>query len=1048
MPSFLRHGAYAPLVRLPTETTAGILKYLPQRDLRRAAATCRRIRSVALSCCGLCLTLGLHCPDISTVRGVRLDDALDHASAHGLPVDLEIDCICRFASEWHTESDLLELVESAVPLLVRFKLWFAKPDCHYDVVDEILSDPAPNLRELTTNCLSSSPEDLLFGRAPRLTTLVLGTRLEFDCAVPAFSAVRDLAIELGDMPVDIPLAVLFPVLQRLAIYSKSPRSRYSRAPNLRGLNLSRLMMQVRYPENNLLSSLAAHIAFAEITHICLYGTDFDWPPYPAVLDGMTGDIDVRVHGFDHWSEMTLFFPDLQRWRTSWFDIFWEPDDDRHPLQELAGMASRLRSLRLDAIHLHGLWALGCPLPALQFLHIDLASKTEAGSAPTLYSLYCDMYVEGSAQHDNINSPTPDIENEGSWVHCGCLNEVRIVAAHSVPVAVKSLEFALLGLALGQKDRESSARAKLVLSGVTFSGQVQHDLLDQVFSAVDLRELAECDFDGDRWNVCLDRAGSDIPWKEQYLYSYSPFLYLPEDDLRCAAGTSRHLRTVALQNAGLCRNSSRLREVIEYIRSEHLTLDLAVDCFFLPKTEQISFVSACLADALPYLAKLSVVFFRGFPAETYAALRQPAPQLRELSMRGSPDAVLDAVVPAAALFPIDLLSNTAPRLTTLELHDLFLSAPMDIFKRVRTLSVTYASAIPRLDFSWHFPAVRDLEIRCVASRVLPGEPPALDFRGTALNRLTLEAGPSLMLELDQQLAHSSRVIPVVLRSCEPGKWGASTWETFTETLNMRILRVRYDKAEAAVVSSGLKLCRIHWLDYYEETNNSVFHCPLLVEFKILANRLVYIRIDTRFVPELLDFGCTMPVLRRLQLDLDGDENTIWPPYHEDVDEDDDIDSVDPLFATRTCIATTYSYIHCAQIPQRSITFEHVRLPLESYLQHWLTSASVHAVQEIVSSETRRGRMTGYEPHETVGRVGAEWGADARGRAGPAAIVEPGHRRAGAAERKRSANGEDTRVYVRVQAAHNRRGLMRRSRTNVLVAVLSSTDCKRKDTLWEP
>lgn len=171
---------------------------------------------------------------------------------------------------------------------------------------------------------------------------MLGSPAQFD---PEVLGVRDLTLELDNTTLDLPLASLFPSLKRLFTYPKSLQGSTAIAPDFCGLHLEQLRMGLRAADSAFLSLIQGQMTFSDIRHICLYGEGFEWPSHLAVLDGMTGAIDVRVHGFAHWSEMVVFFPDVQHRRSTWFYIFWEPEGDYHPLQSLPGLASRcVRSL--------------------------------------------------------------------------------------------------------------------------------------------------------------------------------------------------------------------------------------------------------------------------------------------------------------------------------------------------------------------------------------------------------------------------------------------------------------------------------------------------------------------------------------------------------------------------------------------------------------------------------------------------------------------------------------------------------------------------------
>ncbi|EJD44418.1 hypothetical protein AURDEDRAFT_125228 [Auricularia subglabra TFB-10046 SS5] len=385
-------------------------------------------------------------------------------------------------------------MDLALPVLIRLKLWFRMPVLHHDIIDEILREPAVNLRELTTNFLPVDTDNLFSGQSPMLTTLSLATALP-EYTVHAFSAVRNVTIELAHIPVETPLAAIFPSLRRLFIYTDLPGSTTAGIPDLRGLRLDALRMQISDTEDNLVLPMETQRVFPEIRHICFYGMGFDWPSHPAFMHGITGDLDVRVHGSQSWSEMTVYSSDVGFWRSSWFTLEGTISECSHPLSsDIDGFTSRIRTLRLDLCHLDALWSISPPLSALHSLRIDISDVYNIPSP------YCEMNDEMPALLATGAGVAALFSDNTAWLQCAALDEVLLVSTHPAPALVKSREVALLGFALGGRAR----RPKLVLAGLSFTGEDCRDLLDQVFSAVELRDFPGWEWDGGHWSVCLDQ----------------------------------------------------------------------------------------------------------------------------------------------------------------------------------------------------------------------------------------------------------------------------------------------------------------------------------------------------------------------------------------------------------------------------------------------------------------------------------------------------------------------------------------------------------------
>ncbi|EJD44408.1 hypothetical protein AURDEDRAFT_166498 [Auricularia subglabra TFB-10046 SS5] len=224
----------------------------------------------------------------------------------------------------------------------------------------------------------------------------------------------------------------------------------------------------------------------------------------------------------------------------------------------------------------------------------------------------------------------------------------------------------------------------------------------------------------------------------------------------------------------------------------------------------------------------------------------------------------------------------------------------------------------------FPSVCDLSITCRAN-FAEDTSPLIDFRGLNLRRLDAEIDTNdpginelLLSEIDEQLAVSSPAVPVVRRYCTWGMWGQSAWDRVSETLNMRV-HGTHDRTEADVIMMDSRLCRVHWFDYRDQAEWDMGE-PL-DELSFLADRLAYVRIQNHYLPGFLQFRCRMPVLRCLQLDLDGpvECNMVWPPYHNDVCYTDFcLDDVDQLSMTFDAGSERLHHLPCPVLDELVIT----------------------------------------------------------------------------------------------------------------------------------
>ncbi|EJD44429.1 hypothetical protein AURDEDRAFT_166518 [Auricularia subglabra TFB-10046 SS5] len=409
-------------------------------------------------------------------------------------------------------------------------------------------------------------------------------------------------------------------------------------------------------------------------------------------------------------------------------------------------------------------------------------------------------------------------------------------------------------------------------------------------------------------------------------------YLTESELRRVARTSRRLRAVALAHTSFCvrfafsndslqqnRSWDDLQAVTAYVSAHRLRLDLLIYYCEVPEPSKAAVLVGCLEEALSHLVKLSLEFTKPVPAELLSALGLPAPQLRHLRFEcyydGHPP-------PPLQVIPSDIFGRQCGKLMSLSLRDVALPSPGTVaaFARIRHVVVNYPRLIIATNVAAHFPAVRDLTTIC-AGGDCEDVSPVFNLRGLSLERLTAkiktggELCDKLLSEIDEQLAAFTYVVPVVRRYHSGDLWRETVWKD-SEMLNMRV-HENCGWTEAAIISTSRNVCRMNWLFYRCESEFEM--SEPLDGHRVLANRLVYVRVEDRFLAGFLQFRFTMPVLRRLQIDFDGFRNMVWPPYHNEECYDGwSLDEIDRLSSQFDPGSKLLHYLPCPTLDELVIT----------------------------------------------------------------------------------------------------------------------------------
>ncbi|EJD50243.1 hypothetical protein AURDEDRAFT_182629 [Auricularia subglabra TFB-10046 SS5] len=483
---------------LPFDILHLLLGFLPQTDLRKAAAASRTFREAAKQ-----TGLHIHRKIMWHHRhGVQREidtflEVLEYALAEDCRLSLLVICLFSHSIErmkfiftgfLDTVELLATCISKALPIMTFLRI--SVSDYFRDALDVALCHPAPHIRTFEINyhaivgglrqtLLVPLPAALFAGDAPKLRRVSLEHVALRSDPIPTFCRVVHAQLRYDDVLPAIRVARHFPELTSLYIeyLRESVADSISSGLNLSGLSLAALTIDTN--DENLRSHVAQELDLGSIGTVEDFRTastypevcKWDWTMRAEDCTGLAAAItgDARTAEADDEDVDIVVSSQL---RTGWRRAFRIPGWSLSKPYPLLGQGTGLVSLCIENVFIGGLLESGISLSALRELLINLRASGRYATMiwPLAWGIKLDEGQGGEAQ-GLYNVPCPRLET------------LTIAAVYGAPMQVKLSEVAQLGTALGQLKRRDGGRARLILRGVS----LQVPSLDQMFSSV--QELA-------------------------------------------------------------------------------------------------------------------------------------------------------------------------------------------------------------------------------------------------------------------------------------------------------------------------------------------------------------------------------------------------------------------------------------------------------------------------------------------------------------------------------------------------------------------------------
>ncbi|KZV81387.1 hypothetical protein EXIGLDRAFT_731354 [Exidia glandulosa HHB12029] len=401
-------------------------------------------------------------------------------------------------------------------------------------------------------------------------------------------------------------------------------------------------------------------------------------------------------------------------------------------------------------------------------------------------------------------------------------------------------------------------------------------------------------------------------------------YLPSSELLLASGVSKRFRSVITRDTRFCiplrvdvtlgnicngtcsRQVDHAYGVLSYAILEQLPVAMTIthgpgvleartelrrytsDVSALVRSYMSDAVCRVIGTALPVLVRLGITIPDGYSAALQAVLLRPAPFLRELKLSRSVVAYDGEDMPESFghVVPTNIFAGLAPHLARVSLRNVALAAgPIPALSSARHVMLEYDVHAPDIRISDLFPHISELHVIFEADPDLLEPPTTIEYGGLSLSRLHISdcSGCDLLDTMVDDIELAS--IPSLTYTSYvawSSHWG-TVMESVDGSLSMHMrdslvpaFNFRYE-VELRAIQTGFH--RVFRLEEYSLDQDGRFS-----ELKVVAPRIIAIRLDYDFLYALMDFRCDFPVLRRLRFDLPKGaqfNQSLWFPVSKDV-----------------------------------------------------------------------------------------------------------------------------------------------------------------------